>query len=466
MTNDESGSSPIDYETNTSDDDGTCCRDSKNVREGDCCRESPVDSRDHDCQCSRNSSSPDSIPQDGFVDIPKRFGPPPAPDSPEWNDWADRVLEETEFHTALGKEMAQAAFDVSAGKLSQAEFHDRYHEAILEEFGIDERPTKAAFEDESRASSSTIMTGEGEQPQPGIPDSGDAYDRRTMIKGALATAGLLTVGTVAGQTMDSPGGTASAAAPATEDGDVQMGMAIDMERCIACMLCVEECKTENNTSNGANWMHVFRFSEDETDEMDGSMPRPCQHCSDPSCTFVCPTQARFKRDEDGIVLTDYDLCIGCRYCEVGCPYGVNYFEWGAPDDLAGGFPHGRTDRNDRQVAGNPPKGVMGKCTFCVHRQDEPGRRGTTACQEVCPVDAIHFGDMNDPESDPNQHIEAKRSSARFKLLEEQGTGPNIVYIGNQPSMNARPVDGPYSYEDIGVEKRRDGHNVYQAGEES
>lgn len=398
-----------------------------------------------------------------YEDIEPRWDDPhpPPPGSAAWDEWADRILETTEFDTDLGKDLARAAFEVAAGRLDPTEFHDRYHDAVVDEFGLDYRPTDPeGNRDATSAGSNGGSQGNGTREPEG------AYDRRAVIKTALATAGLLTVGSAAGYAMDATGRDfISPAAGMPDNGSgVQMGMAIDMERCIACLLCVEACKTENNTSNGANWMHVFRFSETPDDEMDGAMPRPCQHCTNPSCTVVCPTQARFKRAEDGIVLTDYDLCIGCRYCEVGCPYGVNYFEWGDPDNLAGGFPHPRTDRNDRRVAGNPPKGIMGKCTFCVHRQDAPGQAGSTACEEICPVDALHFGDMNDPESPPNQHIQSKPRAARFNLLEEQGTEPNIVYLGNKPSMRARPVDGPFTYEELGIRKRRDRHNVYERGE--
>lgn len=118
----------------------------------------------------------------------------------------------------------------------------------------------------------------------------------------------------------------------------QLGMVIDLERCYGCRACMEACKVENSTSRGAFWMHVFRYEEGEYPETkQANMPRPCQHCSKPSCVSVCPTGARFKREEDGIVLTDYDRCIGCRYCEIGCPYGVNYMEFRHPEEAQYGY---------------------------------------------------------------------------------------------------------------------------------
>ncbi len=108
------------------------------------------------------------------------------------------------------------------------------------------------------------------------------------------------------------------------------GMVIDLARCMGCTACMEACKVENNTTQGIFWMYVFRL---ETGEYPKSnwlfMPRPCMHCDNAPCVKVCPTGARFKSDQ-GMTLTDFERCIGCRYCEVACPYGVNYFNWKKP----------------------------------------------------------------------------------------------------------------------------------------
>ncbi|MEF8825007.1 MAG: 4Fe-4S dicluster domain-containing protein [Halapricum sp.] len=266
----------------------------------------------------------------------------------------------------------------------------------------------------------------------------------------------------------------------------QLGMAIDLERCYGCRACMEACKVENSTPRGAFWMHVFRYEEGEyPDTEQRFMPRPCQHCSEPSCASVCPTEARFKREEDGIVLTDYDRCIGCRYCEIGCPYGVNYAQFRPPEEAQYGYGSAGSAGDDtfgsgsveeeigdedpgsgkppwhdpvhdepieprgNQMSGPQPEGVMSKCTFCVHRQDNEsrGQQGTTACQQTCPVDAIKFGDMEDPESEPRQHLREKGSSSTFELLEERGTEPNVVYIGDEPSDDARPIEDADTFKD-------------------
>jgi len=226
---------------------------------------------------------------------------------------------------------------------------------------------------------------------------------------------------------------------------VKYGFVVDLSRCMGCRACVEACKVENNTAQGVFWMHVFRFEEGRYPNVNlAFVPRPCMHCDNAPCVKVCPVGARYKR-EDGLVLTDYERCIGCRYCEVACPYGVNYFNWKIPADnyyidwKSEGNPvqvippyrnpdfQEKYGKEQRRVAGGGQYvGVVEKCTWCVHRI-ENGLK--PACVTNCPVSALRFGDLADPESDVSKLLVRNRWS---RLLEERGTEPRVYYIGGPP----------------------------------
>ena len=226
---------------------------------------------------------------------------------------------------------------------------------------------------------------------------------------------------------------------------VKYAMAVDLDRCQGCRGCMEACKIENNTVESVFWMYVFRLESGEFPDTNMSfLPRPCQHCDNAPCVKVCPVGSRFKR-EDGLVLTDADRCIGCRYCELACPYGVNYFNWAKPEKrqymdydhpevervTGGAIPPYQNPDLDRlygdeqrlTAGGGHFKGVMEKCTFCVHRLD---KGLDPACVSTCPVQALIFGDTEDEDSKVATMVNER---PHFRLLEEVGTQPSVLYFG-------------------------------------
>jgi molybdopterin-containing oxidoreductase family iron-sulfur binding subunit len=211
---------------------------------------------------------------------------------------------------------------------------------------------------------------------------------------------------------------------------------------------MEACKVENNTPEGTFWMYVFRLEDGEyPNTRTYFLPRPCQHCDNPPCAKVCPVGARYKR-EDGLVATDWQRCIGCRYCEVACPYGVNFFNWKSPkkryylnwqdkdllpvlNGVTPGYQNPDLEKRygseQRRIAGGGhAKGVIEKCTFCVQRLEQDLQ---PACTANCPVSVLNFGDLDDPNSKVSQLLKQR---PHFRLLEEAGTHPRVYYLGEKP----------------------------------
>ena len=216
---------------------------------------------------------------------------------------------------------------------------------------------------------------------------------------------------------------------------VLFGYALDLSRCIGCRRCAHACVEENNQSRdpeihwirvlamdndkGIDFAHADPYYEAKVVPEDGRfyVPVSCQQCRNAPCTKVCPTGATWT-EPDGIVVVDYDWCIGCRYCMAACPYGARHFNWGEPSIPAGAL-NART-----HVLGNRPrpKGVVEKCTFCIQRARE-GRY--PACVEACPAGARKFGNLLDPASEVRYVLEHKRV---LVLKQELNTVPKFFYF--------------------------------------
>jgi molybdopterin-containing oxidoreductase family iron-sulfur binding subunit len=273
------------------------------------------------------------------------------------------------------------------------------------------------------------------------------------------------------------------------DGVHQWGMSIDLNTCIGCNACVIACQAENNipivgkdqTLRGRemHWIRLDRYYSDgkisggafggpgnqiiPEDPQASIMPVACMQCELAPCETVCPVNATVH-DEEGLNTMAYNRCIGTRYCANNCPYKVrrfNFFDWNDRqlDELYLG-PLGEKGMPELvKMSKNPDvtvrmRGVMEKCTYCTQRiqqakiaQKSKARNsddvvipdGTikVACQQVCPVDAIEFGNIKDPESAVSQ---AKAREQDYALLGYLNIRPRTTYLGKLRNPNPAMPD--------------------------
>jgi Fe-S-cluster-containing dehydrogenase component len=217
---------------------------------------------------------------------------------------------------------------------------------------------------------------------------------------------------------------------------VVFGYAINLSRCKGYRECVAGCVKENNQGRDSqvqyirvlelkkgdfNLEHSDHYYEHETVPRDGHfyLPVQCMQCDDPPCVKACPVEATWM-EPDGIVVIDYDWCIGCRYCMAACPYWARHFNWTNPQ-----IPAEELNPETHYLGNRPrPKGVVEKCHFCVQRTRK-GRQ--PACMEACPTGARVFGNLLDPKSEIRYILEHKTV---FRLKEELGTDPKFWYYSD------------------------------------
>jgi len=215
-------------------------------------------------------------------------------------------------------------------------------------------------------------------------------------------------------------------------GAKRLGLVIDLDICVGCHACAVNCKEWNTGGAMApltdfnpygadqsgvwfNRIHSFEMEEAGSGSRTVHFPRSCLHCAEPACVTVCPTGASYKRAEDGIVLVDEDLCIGCKLCSWACPYGAREYD----EDV----------------------GVMKKCTLCIDRiynENLDAVERVPACVATCPATARHFGDLGDPTSEVSRLVAARGG---YDLMPELGYQPTNKYLPPRPAKTTTGATG-------------------------
>ncbi len=231
--------------------------------------------------------------------------------------------------------------------------------------------------------------------------------------------------------------------------DVKWGMVIDLNKCTGCGDCITACNVENNVpvvgkdqvlnSREMQWLRIDRYYSGKPENAQVSVqPMLCQHCDQAPCENVCPVVAT-NHSPDGLNQMVYNRCVGTRYCSNNCPYKVRRFNF---FNFRDHFHDGHYQQVPMKLASNPEvtlrsRGVMEKCTFCIHRIAEgradaakegkvfDGKGVTSACQDACSASAIVFGNVNDSTTEVSK---MRKHHLGYHVLEDLNIRPNVTYI--------------------------------------
>ena len=216
---------------------------------------------------------------------------------------------------------------------------------------------------------------------------------------------------------------------------------IDQKRCMGCRACLAVCATENHFTPDAPWNVMVEYEV-------GTYPKVkkvyntmgCMHCEQPSCKAACDSVGAkaISKNAFGVVLIDYDKCIGCGYCAAVCPYGVPQLNAQIAPLAPGKEKLGAENiaYADRHPTHRKKSRVAEKCTFCSHKLEQAVADGkvdrigkdqayTPSCDLVCPTQARMFGDLDDPNSDISKRIKATGAK---QLKTKFGTSPQVYYV--------------------------------------
>ncbi len=245
-----------------------------------------------------------------------------------------------------------------------------------------------------------------------------------------------------------------------EYSELKWGMSIDLNKCIGCSACITACNVENNIpvvgkdqvdrGREMQWIRIDRYySGTDNDLKVSQQPMMCQHCDKAPCENVCPVVAT-THSSDGLNQMVYNRCVGTRYCSNNCPYKVRRFNF---FNFRDHFAEGYYEQPSVELIHNPEvtvrsRGVMEKCTFCIHRimdarsiatsegKKLKGNEVRTACQDACPANAIQFGNINDKDS---EFIKYRNHELGYSVLEELNVKPNITYLAKLRNTNTEKV---------------------------